>query len=89
MKITIYDPSDAAKLLNWIASRGGIAVWQNRDLGSPPVGSQSFTPAITDGQPAVAPHGVFGNAPVALVTDPADVSVRARKEVKRVKARHS
>lgn len=82
-----FAPENAAKASDWLANRGGIAVWQNKDLGSASIGSETYTPAITDGKETPAPHWRNGNSPVCIVTDPAAVFVESRKEVARVKIR--
>ena len=87
-QITI-SPENEGKLATWLRTRGGIAVWSNKDLGSPSLGLQTFTPALTeDGKPYPCPDWRFGTSgPDFIVTDPAQVSVQSLREVKRVKVR--
>lgn len=79
-----------AKLAEWLKNRGGIAVWSNKDLGSPSLGGQQFTPALhADGTAATSPHWSCGNgAPDFVVTDAAAVTIREWREVARVKIRN-
>jgi len=61
------------RILDWIANRGGVAVWLNRDLRS--AGSKTFTPACQpDGKPSERPGWQFGPIPVEIITDPAHVT---------------
>jgi len=72
---------NAGKLLEWINTRSGIAVWNSIDLSNP--GAQTFTPAITDGKPTGKPHWRFGNEPSMIITDPNEVEVTQDEEVRR------
>lgn len=84
----VFSPENEAKAVEWLKSRGGIAVWTNRDLGSPSLGSETLTPALqTDGSPTVSPNWRNGNTPDRIVTDPACVIVQTYREVARVKIR--
>ncbi len=78
-----------AKLAAWLQSRGGVAVWSCKDLGSPRIGQQTFTPALSeDGKPTGSPHWSCGSgSPDFVIVDPADVSIETRREVCRVKIR--
>lgn len=87
MKPIVTSPENAPKLRDWLANRGGIAVWVNHDLGSPDVGGESFTPALTDGQPTQAPHWRFGATPDRVIVDASLVSLVSPVEVFRVKIR--
>ena len=71
----------AAKLLDWIKNRNGIAVWQSIDLSNP--GAQTFTPAITDGKPTGKPHWRFANEPAMVITNPDEVEITKDEEVRR------
>jgi len=81
-------PENAQKFLLWLSERGGIAVWQNCDLGSPHTGCETYTPANTDGKPTVSPHWSNGNTPTHIITDAAQVIVQNFAEAARVKVRH-
>lgn len=86
--IILESPEHAPKLAEWLATRGGIAVWRCCDLGSHRIGQETFTPAThPDGSPATSPHWSNGNSPDRIVTDPALVFVRSWSEVARVKIR--
>jgi hypothetical protein len=76
------EPLSAAKAAAWIALCGGLAVWRGRDLGQP--GNAWIGPAhLTDGSPAQRPHWSCGEKPDRVVTDPAQVEVVERREVRR------
>jgi len=59
---------DAPKLLDWLTSRGGIAIWESLDLAR--AGQRSFTPADNP-----SPGWQFGSKPAEIVTDRTDVGV--------------
>ena len=64
---------DLPRILDWIANRGGVAVWSNQDLRS--AGSKSFTPArTTTGEPTTRPGWQFAAEPIEIITDPAHVT---------------
>lgn len=66
--------TEAPRILDWIATRGGVAVWSNLDLRS--AGSKSFTPALTtDGKPTERPGWQFAAEPLEIITDPAQVTI--------------
>ena len=61
------------RILDWIANRGGVAVWSNLDLRS--AGSKTFTPACTpEGKPSERPGWQFAAEPLEIITDPAHVT---------------
>lgn len=61
------------RILDWIANRGGVAVWANLDLRS--AGSKTFTPALTTtGEPTTRPGWQFAAEPLEIITDPAGVT---------------
>jgi hypothetical protein len=72
---------NAAKLLNWINTRGGVAVWRSIDLSNP--GAETFTPAITDGKPTGKPHWGFANEPAMVITNPDEIEITQDEEVRR------
>jgi hypothetical protein len=72
---------NAGKLLDWINTRGGVAVWKSIDLSNP--GAESFTPAITDGKPTNKPHWRYSNEPSIIITDPNEIEVTQDEEVRR------
>lgn len=85
----VFSPENESKAIAWLRTRGGIAVWSNKDLGSPDLGSQSFTPALTeDGKPYPSPNWRCGTSgPDRIVTDVTQVIVQTYREVARVKIR--
>jgi len=67
------EQSELPRILDWIANRGGVAVWQNIDLRS--AGSKSFTPArTTTGEPTTRPGWQFAAEPLEIITDPSGVT---------------
>lgn len=91
-------PENAKKFLDWIKTRGGIAVWKSINLSNP-TGSWSSPATIKrrdctnyriveglDGNeiiPYPKPNWQCANEPVRVITDPADVLVDVPKEWKR------
>jgi hypothetical protein len=75
-------PENAEKMLDWIRNRGGIAIWQSINIGN---SNQSWsTPADrTDGKPMTKPTWQADIIPARIITDPKEVVVITRKEVKR------
>ena len=81
-KVSI-DPENAEKILGWIKSRGGLAVWNSVNLSNP--GGRWFSPVLSeDGKPYGKPNWQCANVPV-IVTDLAQVEVKKGREVKRFK----
>ena len=74
-------PENAPLFLEWIRSRGGIAVWNSADLSNP--GASWSTPAETNGKPTSKPGWQSESKPARVITDANDVVVVSRKEVKR------
>jgi hypothetical protein len=65
---------NAARFRDWIANRGGIAVWPSINLSTP--GASCSTPALTTtGEPTTRPGWSYASKPSRIVTDPADVGV--------------
>lgn len=66
--------ADAPRITDWIATRGGVAIWQSLDLAE--AGQRTFTPALTaDGKPTTAPNWRYNTKPVEIVTQPNDIGV--------------
>lgn len=87
-RVTI-SPENEKQLAAWLKTRGGIAVWQNCDLGSASLGAEQFTPATKqDGSPATSPDWRCGNNPAFIITDSSQITVQTDKEVARVKVRN-
>lgn len=72
---------NVSKMREWIAKRGGIAVWAGINLSNI---RQLLTPANTEeGLPYPKPAWDMSNAPEKIVTDPTAVGVSVDKEAKR------
>ncbi len=67
MKIEISTDNVPA-ITDWLATRGGVAVWESLDLAR--AGQRTFTPAD-----CTKPSWHYGNTPIAIITDPADITV--------------
>ncbi len=78
-------PGDAARYKEWLATRGGLAVWNSQDLSDP--GRSWTTPRLAaDGTPTPPPSwkcGGVGVPPTRVITDIVDVEVCIDVEVKR------
>jgi hypothetical protein len=75
-------PENAEKMLDWIKSRGGIAIWQSINLGN--LNQSWSTPADrADGKPMTKPTWQADIIPARIITDAKEVVVITRKEVKR------
>jgi hypothetical protein len=67
-----------ADVRNWFASRGGVVMWTNKEIGNnrPEV----ITPKLDkDGKPTGAPHWAYIGEPAEL--QPADLDVRTETDV--------
>ena len=72
----------APKFLEWIAKRGGVAVWPSVDLSDPGVSMSS--PALTpEGKPTPKPHWKLASEPSRVITSASEIDVVTWKEVKR------
>jgi hypothetical protein len=71
---------NAAKIAEWLRTRGGIAIWKALDFSG-----QSMTTPVhnADGLPATKPHWSMANTPDRIITDMAEVTVATDVEVKR------
>lgn len=66
--------ANAERIADWLANRGGVAIWESRDLRS--AGARSFTPALTTtGEPTTAPGWQWNTTPVEIVTQVGDIGV--------------
>ena len=75
-------PENAAKMREWIASRGGVAIWRSINLSNP--GGSWSTPALTpEGQPYPKPTWEAETAPHRVITDASEIEVITRKEIRR------
>jgi hypothetical protein len=66
-KIEIHE-RDRERILDWMANRGGVAIWSSLDLSR--AGQRTFTPAD-----ATQPSWHFNTKPDEIVTDRADIGV--------------
>jgi hypothetical protein len=75
---------NAVKVSRWIEHCGGVAVWASGDLGQP--GRSWLTPVcLTDGSLAQRPHWSADPQPQRVITEPGQVEVVERREVKRLR----
>jgi len=75
-------PENASKMIDWIANRGGVAVWRSINLSNP--GASWSSPACNvDGTPTAKPSWQADNQPHRIITDPHDIVVIPGREVKR------
>ena len=73
---------NAEKMLEWIKSRGGLAIWNSVNLSNP--GSSWTTPANKeDGTPTAKPSWELADKPERIITDASECEVITAKEVKR------
>jgi hypothetical protein len=72
---------NAPRFLDWIKNRGGVAVWNSIDFSN--LGASWSTPALTDGVPTPKPTWQADSKPSRIITDPNEIEVIVRKEVKR------
>lgn len=78
----------AHKIIPWTITRGGIAVWSNKDLSSGSIGQQTFTPYMqANGTLTGPPHWSCGQIYDFVITNALDVQVQETAEYKRVKIR--
>lgn len=75
-------PENAPKFLDWIANRGGIAIWRSINLSNP---GASWSAPVRDaeGNTNGKPNWQTDSAPERIITDPNDVEVVTEREVKR------
>ncbi len=78
----IVTVENAALFKDWLANRGGIAVWPSVNLANPD--ASWSTPALTtEGQPSQRPTPEAAASPSRIITDINDVAVAVDREVKR------
>lgn len=75
-------PENVAKFREWLATRGGLAVWKSIDLSDP---GKSWTGPVNgpDGKPSPKPSWKSDNKPARIIIDPSEVVVVVPREVKR------
>ncbi len=77
-------PENAEKMAEWIRSRGGVAVWRSVNFAN--LDASWSTPALTvEGAQMTKPTWEADSKPVRVITDPAEIDVVTRREVKRIK----
>ena len=83
MEKHIVTLADAPRILDWIQTRGGIAIWRSINLGNP---GASWTTPVTDaeGKPTEKPSWQASSVPERIITDPAEVLVSEDVEVARL-----
>jgi len=75
-------PENATKMLQWIKTRGGVAIWRSVNLSN--LGASWSTPALTpEGQPYPKPTWQADSKPERIITDATEIEVVTRKEVRR------
>lgn len=75
-------PENANLFKDWLANRGGVAVWRSINLSNP--GKSWSTPALTlTGDPSSKPTWEAANEPERIITDIDEIVVTVPKEVKR------
>lgn len=79
------DEENAARFLDWIRNRGGVAFWKSVNLSNP--GASWSAPALqADGQPATKPTWQAENAPSAIYRDASKIGVYTGKVVETLPA---
>ena len=82
MEPHIITPENAAKMSDWLKTRGGLAIWRSVNLSNP--GASWTTPVrMANGVPYEKPTWESDTKPERIITDPAEVVVSVDKEVKR------
>lgn len=77
-------PENASKFLDWIANRGGVAVWQSANLSN--LGASWSAPFRSpEGEVLTKPTWQASSEPSRVITDASEIVVVTRREVKRVK----
>ena len=73
---------NAHNMMEWLRTRGGLAVWRSVDLSDP---SASWTTPVNDkdGKPFTKPTWKAESQPSRIITDAADVVVTTDKVVER------
>ena len=75
-------PENAPRFRAWIQVRGGVAVWRSVNMSN--LGVSWSTPALAeDGSPYLKPSWESASTPERIITDPSDIEVATRREVKR------
>lgn len=77
----IITAENAPHILEWMRTRGGVAIWRSLDLGNP----ESWTCPVNDEQGNVKgrPLGVTASKPERIITSTDDIVVHTVHEVAR------
>lgn len=78
----LIEAANAARIYDWLKTRGGLAVWGSVNLSDP---TKSWTAPLNDdnGVRKTKPRWECTTEPVRIITDPAEVMVSVPKEVDR------
>lgn len=73
---------NASQILDWLKTRGGLALWKSVDLSDP---AKHWTTPLNDasGKPATKPTWQAANEPYRVITDPSEVLVDTPVEITR------
>lgn len=75
-------PENVGKYREWLATRGGLAIWHSINFSN--LGTSWTTPVRNaDGTPVTKPTWEADSAPARIITSEDDVEVIVDKEVKR------
>jgi hypothetical protein len=75
-------PENVPQFRDWIANRGGVAIWRSINLSNP--GASWSTPAKTvEGEPTPKPTWQASNQPERIITDPNEIVVVVPREIRR------
>lgn len=78
----VCNPQSAKQMLEWIKTRGGLALWRSINLSNP---DKTWTTPLNkvDGTPMPKQSWEMANEPYRVITDPGEVVVDIPKEIKR------
>lgn len=79
----ICTPENAGKFLDWIRTRGGIAVWPSVNLNNPGT-SWSAPVNNAEGRPKGRPTWEAAEVPERIITDPAEIVVQVDKVIRTI-----
>lgn len=73
-------PLNAPKFIEWLDTRGGLAVWESQLIGEPP---RSWTGPVNDkeGNPTRSPDWRCGDKPARIITSYDEVEVEFLREL--------
>ena len=82
MNKLVCRPENVGKYREWLATRGGLAVWESINFSNP--GCSWTTPVRNaDGTPVTKPSWEADNKPAHIITSEDDVDVVVDAEIKR------